>query len=181
MQFVRYIQQQQVNAYQTLDDLYCVLATYDADGDYSVPAFKGPVVGVFNYANTGEVNGPSQSANGTVLCAREVNTTRPAQLAVAPCFLPNIAAGPYWVLAVGYESEAMTWAVVSGGQPTVELDDGCTTSTDSINGSGLWIFSRSQVRISEKHHCVLWKFFFFPCQFSSVLTIVTNISGYVGR
>ena len=72
----RYIQQQQINGYQSEEDLFCVLATYDVDqtlDTYSVPGFAGGVVGVYNYANEGSVNGvPMGSANGTVLCARAV-------------------------------------------------------------------------------------------------------------
>lgn len=70
---------------------------------------------------------------------------------VAPCFLPNMLSGPYWVIAVGLNPDGITfeWAVVSGGAPTVEYDDGCTTSLDKTNGSGLWIFSREQLISSE--------------------------------
>jgi hypothetical protein len=113
----------------------------------SVPFFKGPVIGVYNYQNEGEVNGtPAGSPNGTVLCAREPDTSASGSLLVAPCFLPNFAAGPYFVLAVGYSSDVpttMSWAVVSGGQPSVVYPDGCTTPESGINGSGLWIFSRA--------------------------------------
>merc|ERR1712071_404170 len=65
---------------------------------------------------------------------------------------PNIAAGPYWVIAVGYEEGSDTtrlWAIVSGGEPTVAYEDGCTTSLDKTNNSGLWIFSRSQIMDPE--------------------------------
>lgn len=31
---------------------------------------------------------------------------------------------------------------MSGGNPTVEYKDGCTTQTDTINNSGLWLFTR---------------------------------------
>lgn len=85
--------------------------------------------------------------NGTQLCARQADPSQPAALSVAPCFLPNLLAGPYWVLAVGYnpDSSTMEWAIVSGGQPTIEYADGCTTSTTTTNGSGLWIFSHQQL------------------------------------
>ena len=150
-EFVRatwYIQQQQLTGYQDEEDLYCVAATYDDQGA-TVPFFKGTVLSVFNYADKDAVNGePENTANGTVLCARQKDSSVGGALLVAPCFLPNSLAGDYWILAVG-ESEAGTgeleWAVISGGQPTEQYDDGCTTKLTGTNGSGLWIFSRSPV------------------------------------
>merc|ERR1712216_767810 len=44
-----YIQQQQVNGYQSADDLFCVAATY-ADEGRTVPLFSGTVLSVYNYA-----------------------------------------------------------------------------------------------------------------------------------
>lgn len=64
---------------------------------------------------------------------------------MAPCFLPNLLAGPYWVLAIGTSGGKYSWAVVVGGQPTEHYDDGCTTKTSGINDSGLWLFSREPV------------------------------------
>ena len=65
-----------------------------------MPVFSGTVLGVYNYANSGAVNG-ARTDNDTVLCAREPDAAQPAALAVAPCFLPNRLAGAYWVIAVG--------------------------------------------------------------------------------
>ena len=147
-----YIQQQQLTSYQTADDLFCVTATYDdtdAIQSYSVPRFDGKVVGVYNYANKGAVNGPTEgSANDTVLCARLLNESAPGALSVAPCFLPNRFAGDYWVVAF---SPDYSWAIVSGGQPTVGPypDGGCTTETTTTNGSGLWIFSSTPIMAEE--------------------------------
>ena len=86
------------------------------------------------------------------LCARAKNASRPSQLLVAPCFLPNIAAGDYWVIAVGGDTRTgrYTWAVVSGGPPTEKFPDGCTTKETGVNGSGLWIFTRDQVGSAEQ-------------------------------
>merc|ERR1711982_298248 len=65
---------------------------------------------------------------------------------VAPCFLPTIFSGPYWIVAYD-ESEG--YALVSGGQPNVKGEDGgCSTGT-GVNYSGLWIFTRSQERDEE--------------------------------
>lgn len=141
-----YIQQQQVTGYQDEDAFFCVAATYRSE-NASVPFFSGTVLSVYNYANKDIVNGvPLNTANGTVLCAREEDTSNTGSLLVAPCFLPNILAGPYWILALGYTQDGnLSWAVVSGGQPTEKYDDGCTTKLTGTNGSGLWIFSRDPV------------------------------------
>jgi len=110
-----------------------VVATYDDTGEfssggdeYSVPFFSGKVFGVLNYKNADEVNGPP--TQNDPFCARVIKEDRPGNLAVAPCFLPNQLAGPYWVIAVGEAADGTyEWAVVSGGQPTEKFDDGCTT------------------------------------------------------
>ena len=98
-----YIQAQQVESYQPLDSLYCVTATYDLDGA-TVPFFRGTVVTVYNYGNKGAVNGPNVNKNNMTLCARATNASDTSRLAVAPCFLPNLAAGPYWLLGVGADA-----------------------------------------------------------------------------
>ena len=82
---------------------------------------------VKNYANSGRVNGPPQNGNNMTLCARANDANDTSKLAVAPCFLPNYFAGPYWVLGVGPKYE---WAVVIGGQPTEQQADGCTTKEE---------------------------------------------------
>ena len=166
-----YIQAQQIVQYQQLEDLYCVAATYDLDNK-TVPFFRGTVVTVYNYANVGQVNGPNQNKDNMTLvrqsrnpnaplssstkrltitsliptcqCARAVDATDSSKLAVAPCFLPNILAGPYWVLGIGTAKDGTyEWAVVIGGEPSVKWDDGCTTKEEGTNGAGLWLFSRT--------------------------------------
>ncbi len=103
-------------------------------------------VSVYNYANKDKPNGvPEGSVNGTILCARVPDSNNPAKLLVAPCFLPNLFAGPYWVLMAGPSSDNYEWAIVSGGQPTVQYPDGCTTSESGTNNAGLWLFSRTPV------------------------------------
>ena len=150
-----YVQQQQVNGYQSLDELYCVVATYDLNNHTHVPFFSGDVVSVFNYANSGRVNGPPMGyirpgtngsfSNMTSLCGRVYNRSQPERLAVAPCFLPNLFAGPYWILSAGPSPSHYEWAIVIGGQPTVQMENHtCTTAESGINGSGLWLFSRNQ-------------------------------------
>lgn len=145
-----FIQEQQINGYQSQDDLYCVLATYNIDEHSKVPFFSGTVVSVYNYANKGAVNGPAEGAvNDTILCARVPDASVPSKLAVAPCFLPNFFAGSYWVLAAGPSPSHYEWAIVSGGEPTVEYPDGCTNPTKGSNGAGLWLFSRTPVADQE--------------------------------
>jgi len=148
-----YVQEQQVTAYQKPEDLFCVVATYEPRDKVKVPLFSGNVIGVHNYANIGSVNGKASNANNaTILCAREPHKGDGSRLLVAPCFLPNFLAGDYWVVAVGDDSGPnpsaahYTWAAISGGQPTVKFDDGCTTKEKgTYGGVGLWIFSRTPV------------------------------------
>lgn len=109
-----------------------------------MPFFKGTVVTVYNYANVGAVNGPNQNQNNMTLCARAVDEKDSSKLAVAPCFLPNILAGPYWVLGIGKANDGTyEWAIVIGGEPSVKWDDGCTTKEEGTNGAGLWLFTRT--------------------------------------
>merc|ERR1719453_2139326 len=107
-----FIQEQQIVDYQPLSSFYCVAATYDLENAH-VPLFHGTVVTVYNYANKDEVNGPNQNANNMTLCARAVNATDSSRLAVAPCFLPNFLAGPYWVLGLGTAAHGTyEWAAI---------------------------------------------------------------------
>ena len=84
-----------------------------------------------------QVNGPLTNAKNMTLCARAVNTTDSSRLAVAPCLLPNILAGPYWILGIGKAADgSYDWAVVIGGQPDVKWEDGCTTKESGVNNAG---------------------------------------------
>ena len=69
---------------------------------------------------------------------------------VAPCFLPNALAGDYWIVEAGPSPDNYEYALVVGGQPSIEYDDGCTTVEDKVNGAGLWIFSRSPTARPEQ-------------------------------
>ena len=94
-------EQQQPVSYQSADDLYCVAATYAQEG-LTVPLFSGTVLSVYNYARGGSVEGaPTNTANGTVLCARVPDESESSKLSVSPCFLPNQLAGAYWVRGRG--------------------------------------------------------------------------------
>jgi len=139
-----YIQQQQVTEYEPATDNFCVTATY-VKGKKTVPFFSGEVLSVYNYANGDKVNGANQNSEALVLCARVPDPSQPAKLLVAPCFLPNVLAGDYWVIAAGPSPSNYEWAIVSGGNPTVpDSSGGCTTKTTGTNGAGFWLFTRSQ-------------------------------------
>eukprot|EP00529_Nitzschia_sp_RCC80_P028106 CAMPEP_0113460220 /NCGR_PEP_ID=MMETSP0014_2-20120614/10870_1 /TAXON_ID=2857 /ORGANISM="Nitzschia sp." /LENGTH=264 /DNA_ID=CAMNT_0000351857 /DNA_START=375 /DNA_END=1169 /DNA_ORIENTATION=- /assembly_acc=CAM_ASM_000159 len=154
-----YIHQQMENAYTPLDQNYCVSAKYRLKEGPSFP--WGYRVEVANVAQDEDGN-----TSGGNLCAN-FNDDDPSKLNVAPCFIPQLWSGPYWVVAY---NETAGYALISGGQPDEVVPDetGCggSSSSDSsgdgsssppssysccrtgtgINGSGLWIFSRSRDR-----------------------------------
>ena len=151
-EFIRaswYVQRQQENGFQGPEDLYCVVATYSLTGQ-RVIFNPDEVLDVSNYGNSGGVNVmPMGGIENGGLCGR--TTGEPGKLAVAPCFLPDIFAGPYWIAAVGETDGKYDWAVIIGGQPKEFAPDGkCTTSLDDINNSGLWFFSRTPVAPAEQ-------------------------------
>lgn len=138
-----YIQQQQITGYQPENTLYCVAQTLNQTS-LKVPFFSGTVISVFNYGSVNSVNGTAENPNNFTLCAREINQTNNGQFINAPCFLPNVFAGPYWVISAGPNNTNYEWAIVSGGAPTIQYPDGnCSTSLQGTNGSGLWLFTRS--------------------------------------
>ena len=66
------------------------------------------------------------------LCARVPDKDKASELLVAPCFLPNFLAGPYWVLATGSDKDGgRPWEVrtcvishaLSKNQPLVLMPD----------------------------------------------------------
>lgn len=79
--------------------------------------------------------------SGKFICAKTVDATA-GKLAVGPCFLPSILAGPYWVIAY---SEIEGYALISGGAPTHSTENGCRTGS-GLNDAGLWIFTIAQAR-----------------------------------
>jgi hypothetical protein len=139
-----YIQQQQVTTYQPNNTFFCVMQTLNSSSR-TVPFFNGPVLDVYNYGNFDSVNGEQQNTMNFTLCARQFNQSMTSELLNAPCLLPNYFAGPYWVLAAGPTSSNYSWAIISGGPPTVRYPDGnCSTSEEGVNGSGLWLFTRER-------------------------------------
>jgi apolipoprotein D and lipocalin family protein len=152
-----YIQEQQITGYQPRESLFCVTATYNFENaqvprlfPFVGPYWDGTVATVYNYANVDRVNGALQNSDNMTLCARVQDPHATNKLSVAPCFLPNYAAGPYWILSVGEnETGHYEWAIVIGGEPTEPYADGCTTSQSGINDAGLWLFSRVPIASEE--------------------------------
>ena len=139
-----YVQEQQINGYQTNNTLNCVAQTLN-QSSYHVPFFSGAVLDVYNYAEYDHPNGTPLNPDNFTLCARQVNSSLPSEIVNAPCWLPNFFAGPYWVIDAGPRSDNYSWAIISGGPPTVVYPDGnCSTSLDGINGSGLWLVTRGK-------------------------------------
>jgi len=136
-----YIHQQAVTSYSPIDQNYCVKAEYTVR---EKATFWGYTVDVMNEAKN-EVGGTF----GGSLCAYQTGTEGDdlSKLAVSPCFLPKVFAGPYWIVAY---NETEGYALISGGQPFIRADPddisaGCKTGSGT-NNSGLWIFSRNQTR-----------------------------------
>ena len=80
-------------------------ATYKLEGAH-VPFFGGSVVSVYNQANSGGINGAWVNGGDSRLCARAANSDDLSKLSVAPCWLINLFAGPYWVLDIGRNATA---------------------------------------------------------------------------
>merc|ERR1712100_448894 len=149
-----FVQKQQQIKYLPANERYCVVASYE---------LKDPThVKVHNYANINHTNGPVDDSDVHVkslggICGISKDKSNPAKLEVGPCDLSIIsrfAFGPYWVVAAGDLScvgadcpqpEEYEWAFVSGGQPTVKTDGGCTPGT-GVNHAGMWIFTKAAER-----------------------------------
>lgn len=146
-----YVQQQAANAYTPIDQNRCVTAQYnirdETDLHWWERSWWGYTVDVFNYAETS--SGETQQGN---LCA-DFDEETPSQLTVAPCFLPQLFGGPYWVVSYR-EGDEDGYALVSGGQPKnivegenncgAQGSDPCCKTGDGINRSGLWILTRQR-------------------------------------
>lgn len=122
-----YAQRQMENRNQAVDGNNCVTAQYTLNNDLS-------------WRYTVAVRNEGVKDNGEVfgadLCAFQPNAATPAKLRVAPCFIPSLFAGNFWVLAY---SEEEGYAIISGGQPDQETGNGCRA------GPGAWIFTRKPV------------------------------------
>mmetsp|Transcript_1900 Transcript_1900/g.3675 ORF Transcript_1900/g.3675 Transcript_1900/m.3675 type:complete len:263 (+) Transcript_1900:21-809(+) len=127
-----YVQQQQVVDYLPENRFYCVTAEYSKRGNPGLFRYE------INVKNKAYEEDRTTKTEGN-LCAYKTDN---AKLAVAPCFLPRFAAGPYWVVV--YDEEE-GYALISGGQPSIKTENGCKNG-DGTNNSGLWIFTRQQER-----------------------------------
>jgi hypothetical protein len=161
-----YIQKQQVNGYQQEDSLYCVVATYNETfrgTPRTVPFFGGQVLTVYNDCNVGKTNGPTSNnfsdpsfkpGFGAPLCGRLNNKEDPAKIVVAPCALPNVLAGNYWVVEAGPTPDNYEYGIIIAGQPTVENADGCTTPSTCTGpaqtGCGLWVVTRKTIATADQ-------------------------------
>jgi lipocalin len=97
-------------------------------------------VSVFNQARIGAVDGPPTQI---LIQAIIEDPSQPSKLSVGPFEVPPQFYGPYWVLAAGPDvGDRYEWALISGGPPTISTENGCRTKQATVNGSGLWIFSR---------------------------------------
>jgi len=143
-----YVQQQQPISYQPLDSLYCVRARYTK--------LDNGRIGVDNFARVGSVTGRAQNPGGFQLNAVVRDPAVESKLAVGPPFLPPTLYGPYWVVAAGPYSpddEEWTgtyeWAIITGGPPNAESENGACIGTGRFQNEGFWLFTREQVASEE--------------------------------
>mmetsp|Transcript_38134 Transcript_38134/g.99830 ORF Transcript_38134/g.99830 Transcript_38134/m.99830 type:complete len:206 (-) Transcript_38134:203-820(-) len=125
-----YMQEQMAVGYLPVEQNYCVNAEYSR----TKKTLWGYDVSVHNHAE--EKDGKVHDGS---ICARIVDESK-GKLEVAPCFLPALFAGPYWVIKFDQE---VGYALVSGGPPTHEGTGGCRTGT-GVNNAGLWILTRQR-------------------------------------
>eukprot|EP00971_Amphidinium_carterae_P045053 886251-Amphidinium_carterae.1 len=126
-------------AYLPASENRCVYADYTLKEKKSLLGYD---LDVHNHAEDVKTEpGSTTKAHDATLCAKIVDA-KTGKLEVAPCFLPSMLAGPYWV--VDY-SEAEGYTIISGGAPTIKTDSGCRTGS-GVNNAGLWIFTRKQER-----------------------------------
>merc|ERR1711933_175553 len=121
---------------------YCVKARYTVLKAEDKPWAKKWQKWDLQVENFSQLEDGTEKNSGNTLCAAQVDG---AKLQVAPCFLPQWFAGPYWVLEYNADPEN-GWALISGGAPEKEgANENCKTGTGT-NDSGLWIFTRKQER-----------------------------------
>jgi len=125
-----YAQEQQEVLYQPLENFYCVTAEYTK---YENPTFWGYTIRVDNRSKDKDGND-----SNAILGAKLEGSPTVGELIVAPDFLPDVAGGPYWVVAY---DEDEGYALISNGAPDEPSDNGGCTVT-SFTGGGLWIFTR---------------------------------------
>jgi len=132
-----WVQEQMPTQYLPVEQNYCVKARYSRDPESWFARALGYDIQVENFSQRED---GTEVNSGDTLCADQVDG---AKLRVAPCFVPKYFAGPYWVLEFNNDEG---WALISGGEPDVEGEDGFCKTGDGTNDSGLWIFTREQQR-----------------------------------
>jgi len=145
-----YIHQQMEIQYLPLERNYCVTANYR----FAKNIRQDGQILVTNFAREGSVTGKGTNTDeagffGRLCAQKDKSNKKASKLEVGPCvinWIPGVS-GPYWVVAAGgfKAPEEYEWAIVSGGQPDKEGENGCRTGT-GINGSGFWLFTREQQR-----------------------------------
>jgi len=125
-----YVQRQRVVPFQPAETFYCVEASYNLHPNWFYSFFNGWELEANNYGET--ENGEPRKAT---LCAKQQDENS-SKLWVAPCWLPF--SGPFWV--VEYVEGDQGYAIISGGQPTINTGNGCKVP----DGNGLWIFTRER-------------------------------------
>jgi len=95
------------------------------------------------------------------------NSQSSSKATVGPTFLPKIFYGDYFIMAANtYESlqtqsfltsdtNNYELAIISGGEPKIETENGCTTGVGSNNNKGLWILSRKQIITNDQRMQIL--------------------------
>merc|ERR1712203_808557 len=131
-----YIQQQAVTLYLPAAQNYCVSARYTILAKKTLLGYDIKVRNVA-YEQTGKIHD-----SGDLIYAKIIDAKR-GKLEVAPSFLPSGLAGDYWV--IDYD-ENEGYALVSGGAPTIEGQEGLCRTGKGVNQAGLWIFTRQQTR-----------------------------------
>ena len=136
-----YVHEQAVTTYLPEENNFCVTAEYELIGRTT---FWGYTIRVNNLAK----NVDGDEFGGRLYALQSDPDNEPAKLKVAPGFLPQFLAGPYWILDYQEAQDGQEgYALIVGGQPNVRTDNGCKTQNRWITSSGgLWIFSRSPVR-----------------------------------
>jgi hypothetical protein len=133
-----YIHQQMVINFHPADHFYCNTAEFGLREKTTLLGYDMKVT--YNAENAaGKPLGPLIPKT---LCAKwkTGEAVIEGKAVIAPCFVPSMWAGDYWVVAFGKDED---WALVSGGAPNLKGTDGC--KTNSLDG-GLWIFTRDQHR-----------------------------------
>jgi len=152
-----YVHQQMEIQYLPKKRNYCVTANYR----FAKNVHQDGQILVSNFAREGSVDGKgtdtdNQGFFGSLCAKKDASNKVASKLEVAPCvlnWLPGVA-GPYWVVAAGRDPRVEVgendpvqydWAIISGGQPNKEGEEGCRTGT-GVNNSGFWLFLRTQER-----------------------------------